>query len=90
MEIKTFLMHRIRDFDAVFQAQLGIKTKTALFLFILLRQALKPFGVNENKIQGLVGESETKLFQYKFLARAKTLDFCFFQNITNQKPPNLF
>ncbi len=74
MKIQEILVHRVRDFEIIFNAH----KKSKLFTYIFLRQIFKLFGIKEEKANRLIENNIVKLYNYKFFTRARTLDFLFF------------
>ncbi len=73
MEAKEILIHRLRDFDAVFRS----KNKINLLKYVIIRQFIKLFGVDEKKWINMIKKNSLKFLGYNFLTRPKTIDFLF-------------
>ena len=73
MNIKQFLIHRIRDVDASFRS--GSKFQS--LVFVLLRQLLIVVGIKEERINGLIPDSQSSLLGYRFKTRKQSIDFLF-------------
>lgn len=73
MNPKEIFVHRLRDLDSVLRA----KKKGKLSIYILFRQFLKLFRINEEKISYLIENNRSDLEGFSFHTREKTLDFLF-------------
>lgn len=73
MKFQEILTHRKRDFDSVTKS----KNKIRIGIYVLLRQFIKIFGFNEEKIKRIIPNGESRLWDFRFFTRKKTLDFLF-------------